>query len=79
MRYQPVGPGKDYTEISFGDDTRAKLHCEPNKHIHHPIFAYADKFNKKPVDQQEDLLKDMKPKALTEKVPTGDSDKLGMI
>ena len=42
LRYQPVGPGKEYTDISFGGDTRAKLHCEPNKNIHHPIFAYAD-------------------------------------
>lgn len=41
LRYQPVGPGKEYTTVSFGGDTRVKLSCDSAKTS---LYFFSDKF-----------------------------------
>ena len=41
LRYQPVGPGKTYTNISFGGDTQVKLSCDAKKT---GLYFFSDKF-----------------------------------
>ena len=44
IRYQPVGPGKEYTEIEFGGDTKVKLYCKGDEEEHTALFFFSDSF-----------------------------------
>ena len=81
LRYQPVGPGKTYTDISFGGDSKVKLSCDSKKT---GLYFFSDIFSETKQNEVllpskdpygQDLLK-QKPTPITVSVPTGDSDLL---
>ena len=88
LRYQPCGPGKEYTDIEFGGDTRVKLYCKADQFEHTSLNFFSDvwlvhknneHFLKTDAPFSEDLLKSKKPAPIKARVPTGDSDKFEEI
>lgn len=68
----------EYTNISFGGDTRARIHCEPNDRVDHPIFGHHESNGIKNTNKT-DWLTNVTINELSAIVPTGDSDKLIQI
>ena len=85
LRYQPVRPGAEFTQIEFGADTQVLYDCERFAMVHYSDYfansrAKGSKIGGSNVKTPEriNILPD-KLVPLVVNMPTGNSDKLQMI